>query len=63
MWITNFLFCLRIIIVIFDIKFSYVLNGTDMLIKTFSGAVSGIEAEIITVEVNVSRGIKFYLVG
>ena len=63
MWITNFLFCLRIIIVIFDIKFSYVLNGTDMLIRTFSGAVSGIEAEIITVEVNVSRGIKFYLVG
>jgi magnesium chelatase family protein len=34
-----------------------------MLIRTFSGAVSGIEAEIITVEVNMSRGIKFYLVG
>ena len=39
------------------------LNGFVMLIRTFSGAVSGIEAEIITVEVNMSRGIKFYLVG
>ncbi len=34
-----------------------------MLTRTFSGAVSGIEADIITVEVNMSRGIKFYLVG
>ena len=34
-----------------------------MLVKTFASAVFGIDAEIITVEVNVSKGINFYLVG
>jgi magnesium chelatase family protein len=34
-----------------------------MLVKTFGSAVYGINAEIITIEVNVSQGIKFYLVG
>ncbi len=34
-----------------------------MLVKTYGGAVSGINALIITIEVNISRGINFYLVG
>ncbi len=34
-----------------------------MLVKTFAGAVHGINATIITIEVNVSQGIKFSLVG
>lgn len=34
-----------------------------MLIKTFGAAVTGIDAITITIEVNVTRGIKFFLVG
>jgi len=34
-----------------------------MLVKTFASAVQGIDATTITVEVNVSQGIKFFLVG
>ena len=34
-----------------------------MLIKTFGGAVQGVDATLITVEVSVSKGIKFFLVG
>ncbi|MDD3080147.1 MAG: YifB family Mg chelatase-like AAA ATPase [Paludibacter sp.] len=34
-----------------------------MLVKTFGSAVQGINATIVTIEVNVSRGIKFFLVG
>ncbi len=34
-----------------------------MLVKTFGSAVHGIDASIITIEVNVSQGIKFFLVG
>ena len=34
-----------------------------MLVKVFGAAVQGIDANIITIEVNSSRGIKFYLVG
>ncbi len=34
-----------------------------MLVKVFGAAVQGIDASIITIEVNSSRGIKFYLVG
>lgn len=34
-----------------------------MLVKTFGSAVSGIDATIITVEVNISQGINFHLVG
>ena len=33
-----------------------------MLVRTFASAVIGIDAEIVTIEVNVSRGIRF-LVG
>lgn len=34
-----------------------------MLVKTFGCAVFGIEATIITVEVNISNGVNFFLVG
>lgn len=34
-----------------------------MLVKTYGSAVEGIEATTITIEVNVSQGINFYLVG
>ncbi|MFO7620750.1 MAG: YifB family Mg chelatase-like AAA ATPase [Bacteroidales bacterium] len=34
-----------------------------MLVRTFSSAVTGIDAVIVTIEVNVSAGIRFFLVG
>ena len=34
-----------------------------MLVKTFGAAVSGIDAFIVTMEVNVTTGIKYYIVG
>lgn len=34
-----------------------------MLVKLFAAAVQGIDAIIVTIEVNSSRGIKFFLVG
>ena len=34
-----------------------------MLIKTYASAVHGIDATTVTIEVNVSQGIKFFLVG
>lgn len=34
-----------------------------MLVKTFGSAVYGVEALTITVEVNVTSGQKFYMVG
>jgi len=34
-----------------------------MLVKTYGSAVYGIKATSITIEVNVSQGINFYLVG
>ena len=34
-----------------------------MLVKTYGAAVQGIHATMITIEVNVSQGIKFFLVG
>lgn len=34
-----------------------------MLVKTFASAVAGIDAVTVTIEVNVSRGIRFFLVG
>jgi len=39
------------------------LIGIIMLVKTFGSTLIGIEAIIITVEVNVDRGTKFFLVG
>jgi magnesium chelatase family protein len=40
-----------------------VLNFSIMLIRTFTSAVNGIDAVTVTIEVNVSRGIRFFLVG
>lgn len=34
-----------------------------MLVKLLGAAVQGIDATVVTIEVNTSRGIKFYLVG
>jgi magnesium chelatase family protein len=34
-----------------------------MLIRTYTSAVSGIDAVTVTIEVNVSRGVRFFLVG
>ena len=34
-----------------------------MLVKTFASAVTGIDAVPVTIEVNVSQGIRFFLVG
>lgn len=34
-----------------------------MLVKLYGAAVQGIDANIVTIEVNTSRGIKFFLVG
>ena len=34
-----------------------------MLVKSYGGAVQGVDAVTITVEVNISRGANFYLVG
>ena len=34
-----------------------------MLVKTYGSAVTGIDAVTITIEVNLSQGIKFFLVG
>lgn len=42
---------------------SYFYSKKTMLVKTFGAAVQGINATIITIEVNVSSGIRFTLVG
>lgn len=34
-----------------------------MLVKTFGSAVTGVDATTITIEVNIDKGIKFFLVG
>ncbi len=34
-----------------------------MLVKTYASAVFGIDASIVTIEVNVSQGVRFFLVG
>ena len=34
-----------------------------MLVKTYGSAIHGIDALLITIEVNVSQGSKFHLVG
>lgn len=38
-------------------------NCLFMLVKTYGGAVVGVDAVIITIEVSITTGIKFYLVG
>jgi hypothetical protein len=48
-------------------KISYLyltnLKHTIMLVKTFGSAVFGINAATITIEADVTKGIKFLLVG
>ncbi len=39
------------------------LKSNLMLVKTFGSAVQGVDATTITVEVDISRGANFYLVG
>ena len=34
-----------------------------MLVKSYAAAVQGISATVVTVEVNCSKGIQFFLVG
>lgn len=34
-----------------------------MLVKTYAAAVQGVNALVVTIEVNCSQGIKFFLVG
>ena len=34
-----------------------------MLVRTFASAVTGIDAVTVTIEVNVSLGVRFFLVG
>lgn len=34
-----------------------------MLVKTFGAALTGIDAILITIEVDISRGIRFFMVG
>ena len=34
-----------------------------MLVKTYGSAVVGVDAITITIEVNVDRGMKFFMVG
>ena len=43
--------------------FLYLLKNLTMLVKTFAAALQGISATIITIEVNCSKGIQFFLVG
>ncbi len=39
------------------------LKLITMLVRTFASAVTGIDAVTVTIEVNVSRGVQFFLVG
>ena len=34
-----------------------------MLVKVFGAAVQGIDALVVTIEVNCSQGIRFFMVG
>lgn len=34
-----------------------------MLVKVFGAAVQGVDATLVTIEVNITRGVQFYLVG
>jgi magnesium chelatase family protein len=43
--------------------FYYPIKPNHMLVKTYGSAVDGINASTITIEVNISKGINFYLVG
>ena len=38
-------------------------NNFAMMIKSYGCALHGVEAQLITIEVNVSRGARIYMVG
>ena len=46
-----------------SLKAEIIIKLKQMLVKTFGAAVQGIDATIVTIEVNVSQGIQFFLVG
>jgi len=52
--------CLLIDILVYIKCFAKILT---MLVKTYSSAVFGIDAATVTIEVDVSRGVRFFLVG
>ena len=41
----------------------FVIKQIIMMIKSFACALDGIEAQLITIEINVNRGAKIYMVG
>lgn len=43
--------------------FYFFAQNDFMMIKVYGAALDGIGAQIITIEVNVSRGAKIYMVG
>ena len=43
--------------------FYFFAKNDFMMIKVYGAALDGIGAQIITIEVNVSRGAKIYMVG
>lgn len=45
------------------LHFANVIYFSAMLVKTYASAVYGIDATTITVEVNIDKGFKFFLVG
>jgi magnesium chelatase family protein len=50
--------------IIFFIKLGrIILTRKKMLVKTFGAALTGIDAILITIEVDISRGIRFFMVG
>jgi magnesium chelatase family protein len=59
-----FLSCLFIFELLYLISVSFCATKLGiMLVRTFASAVTGIDAVTVTIEVNVSRGIRFFLVG
>jgi len=62
----TFVFILLSFILILLYLISVSISATKlkiMLVRTFASAVTGIDAVTVTIEVNVSRGIRFFLVG
>lgn len=41
----------------------FITKNAQMVAKTFGSAVSGVDAKLITIEVNVGQGTSFYMVG
>ena len=47
----------------YDLYIAVNETNTPMLVKTYAAAVHGISATLITIEVNCTKGIQFFLVG